>query len=180
MSDTNREQDARLRPALPDDAAAITRLHVAGWQVAYRGLLPDELLDSLDVEERTRTRRQHLESPFSPELRNWVLEDAAGLVGWAATAPARDEDLDQQSCELLAIYLDPPRYGQGHGRRLLAHCLEDTTARGYREMVLWVLVGNERASRFYSAAGFERDETVPAKPFRDTGVAECRLRRALG
>jgi len=41
-----------LRPAQPADAAAVARVHVRSWQVAYRGLLPDEYLDGLQPEDR--------------------------------------------------------------------------------------------------------------------------------
>ena len=36
-----------IRPASTADASAIARIHVAGWQSAYRDILPDEHLDSL-------------------------------------------------------------------------------------------------------------------------------------
>src|SRR6201986_2388512 len=41
-----------LRPAEPDDAAAVARVHVCSWQIAYRGLLPEEYLDALAPEDR--------------------------------------------------------------------------------------------------------------------------------
>jgi len=36
-----------IRPALPNDAAEIARVHVDSWRSSYRGLLADEFLDSL-------------------------------------------------------------------------------------------------------------------------------------
>ena len=36
-----------MRLAMSADAAAIARLHVASWQTAYRGALPDDYLDRL-------------------------------------------------------------------------------------------------------------------------------------
>jgi hypothetical protein len=41
-----------IRPARPGDAEAIAHVHVETWQAAYRGLVPDEHLDSLDVDAR--------------------------------------------------------------------------------------------------------------------------------
>src|SRR5207247_6993946 len=37
----------RLRAAVPSHAAAIAVVHVRSWQVGYRGILPDPLLDAL-------------------------------------------------------------------------------------------------------------------------------------
>ena len=33
-----------LRPAVPDDAMAVARVHVRAWQVAYRGSMPAQYL----------------------------------------------------------------------------------------------------------------------------------------
>jgi len=41
-----------LRPAKTSDAAGIAAVHVAGWQAAYRHLLPAAYLDALDPAER--------------------------------------------------------------------------------------------------------------------------------
>ena len=169
----------RLRAARPDDAEAVARLHVAAWQAAYLGLLPDSLLDGLDVDERIARRRAALSEPWSPEVRNWVIESGDVLEGWAATGPSRDEDLGEDAHELYAIYLQPCCVGRGLGRELMRHCLQDAADRGFSELVLWVLRGNARADAFYRAAGFVADDRVPSKPFRDTGVRQVRLRQAL-
>ena len=39
----------RVRRATVDDADAIGWIHVESWQVAYRGLVPDWYLGSLDA-----------------------------------------------------------------------------------------------------------------------------------
>ncbi len=44
--------DLTVRAASSSDARAIAAVHVRAGQVAYRGLLPDELLDRLSVEDR--------------------------------------------------------------------------------------------------------------------------------
>jgi hypothetical protein len=38
-----------------DDADAIAPVHVRSWQAAYRGFMPDEVLDGLDVGRCTRS-----------------------------------------------------------------------------------------------------------------------------
>ena len=112
-----------------------------------------------------------------PDTRNWAQEQDGVLIGWAATGDARDDDLDESSHELYAIYLEPDAIGQGHGRALMTHCLEDVRARGHRELVMWVLRGNARAQAFYRAAGFEIDPRVVPAGFLDTGATKLRMRR---
>src|SRR5438309_1171171 len=49
-----------LREASVDDADGIARAHTASWRTSYRGILPDTILDRIDVGQRVTTRRQIL------------------------------------------------------------------------------------------------------------------------
>ena len=172
--------DSPIRRARVEDARAIAILHTASWQTAYRGVLPDEMLDRIDVDERAARHAGNLANPSSPEGRWWVLEQEEAVVGWAATGPCRDDGLDERCHELYAIYLLPACVGQGHGRALIQHCLADAVQRGYGEMVMWVLTGNERARRFYAAAGFSPDERVPSLvAFEESDAHKLRMVRSL-
>jgi hypothetical protein len=44
--------DMLLRPAEPDGALAVARVHVRSWQAAYRTLLRDQDLDQLCPQDR--------------------------------------------------------------------------------------------------------------------------------
>ena len=43
-----------IRPAEPDDALDVARVHVRSWQTGYHGLLPAAYLDQLRPEERAQ------------------------------------------------------------------------------------------------------------------------------
>lgn len=148
------ESTVFIRPAMVCDAAPLTALHVASRRATYRGLMPDRLLDG-DAGERERARlwQARLATP-EPGARTWVALDGDALLGFAASSPARDADLDPlRAGEVTSIYLDPGRIGLGVGRALFEHTLDDLRARGFQEVVLWVLEGNARAARFYARAG---------------------------
>ena len=170
---------AVIRPAELRDAEAIGRLHARSWKAAYRGILPDELLDGVCEEERVEQRRKALRKPFRPDVANWVIEEDGAVRGWASTAAARDDDLGDDTFELLAIYLPPGDVGKGYGRRLMEHCLAEGRRRGFAEMTMWVLAGNERAQRFYRKAGFVADERVTPEEFGTTGALKLRMWREL-
>jgi len=168
-----------IREAHVDDARAIGTLHVRSWRAAYRGILPDALLDGLSMEEWIERRRKALIEPLWEGVRNWVVEEGGRIRGWAAMGPSRDEDLARGAQELMAIYLPPDDVGKGYGRRLMEHCIAAAIEQGSSEMTMWVLAGNERAQRFYAKAGFEADPRVSAEDFRDTGALKLRMWRTL-
>jgi ribosomal protein S18 acetylase RimI-like enzyme len=148
----------RIREAVPADARAIAEIHVRSWQAAYRGQLSDDYLDDLSVEDRLEHHRRSLEEPMA-EWRTWVAQDGEDVVGFAVTGPSQDADATEKTGELYAIYLEPEHIGSGSGRSLFEHAVGDLRERGYLSATLWVLETNERARRFYEAAGWGPDGT---------------------
>ena len=50
-----------IRRAVPDDAEAIEQVHVQTYKTSYRGFLPDDFLDNLEVnEEHVKHMRKHI------------------------------------------------------------------------------------------------------------------------
>lgn len=137
---------------------------MASWRHAYRGLLPDDYLDRLSVDERERTRREHLEDPAS-EWGTLVVDDAGRVVGFSTYGPSRDEDATPATGEVPAIYLDPEVIGTGVGRDLLAETIVALRAAGFTRASLWVLEQNVRARRFYEKAGWVWDGSVSTHSF---------------
>ncbi len=163
-----------VRPAVVADADAIGRVHVSAWQVAYRGLMPDELLDGLDAAARAEMWRERLETGEAVPL---VVEDEDGeVVGVAHVGPDRQQPMWG---ELWMINLAPEAWGKGLGRALLEAATEALRTQGYSEAVLWVLDGNARARRFYEAAGWQIDGTAKREDVGGTVVTEVRYRRTL-
>ncbi|HEY5947521.1 MAG TPA: GNAT family N-acetyltransferase, partial [Kofleriaceae bacterium] len=126
-----------IRFATPEDSQAIAETHVLGWRAAYRGVVPDNVLDGLSIDTRAAQWRGRLEDRAATERRVWVIEDAARVQGFATTAPTRDEDDNPATTsELMAIYLRPEAWGQGLGRDLMLHSLADVRTRGWCEVSL--------------------------------------------
>jgi ribosomal protein S18 acetylase RimI-like enzyme len=141
-----------VRDARPDDALAIAVVHIRSWQAAYRGLLPDEYLDALRVEERAARYT------FGANDQQTILavEDDATISAFATFGASRDYDAAGAG-ELHALYVDPPRWDAGIGRLLMGEFETRMRAQGFPEAILWVLVGNEPAERFYRAWGYRHD-----------------------
>jgi GNAT superfamily N-acetyltransferase len=169
-----------IRAALVDDARRVAEIHVAAWRAAYRGHMPDEVLDNLSVDQRAQHWTQIVAAPTSPERRLWLADVDGRVDAFAATGPSRDTDAAATPAEVYAIYADPTRWGRGAGRALMSHVVEDLAARRLAAVTLWVLDANERARRFYEIAGFVLDGAEKAGVFGGRTLNEVRYRRALG
>ncbi|MFC4912768.1 GNAT family N-acetyltransferase [Actinomadura gamaensis] len=159
----------KVRHATPDDAEALAKVHVAGWQTAYRGIIPDADLDALRWEDRVARWRERA-APGSG-VTVLVAEADGEVIGFASSGPPRDEDLaPDRAWELYAIYLRPSTWRRGVGTALLQRTIEAVPAH-VPALVLWVLDVNARARAFYERNGLAPDgTTVPSRigpPHRD-------------
>jgi ribosomal protein S18 acetylase RimI-like enzyme len=156
-----------IRPATPDDAEAVARVHVETWRAAYAHALPAEGLAGLSVTQRTEMHRR-----FPPV----VAEVDGEIVGFVSVGPGTDPDTDG---ELYAIYVLPDHWGSGVGRALMRAGEERLRELGHQHAVLWVLEDNPRARRFYEAAGWTLDGTRRPIEIFGQPVPEIRYEKSL-
>ncbi|CAH0204471.1 GNAT family N-acetyltransferase [Microbacterium sp. Bi121] len=144
-----------VRAAALTDADGIAAVHVRSWQAAYRGLMPQEVLDGLSVEERADGWRSILADPERIS-RTLVAEHDGRVVGWAGFGDARDEDAPGTG-ELWGIYALPDSWSSGVGHALITAVERELADAGHAVAYLWVLEGNERAGAFYERHGWAAD-----------------------
>jgi ribosomal protein S18 acetylase RimI-like enzyme len=160
-----------VRRAIRDDAGAIAEVHVLGWKWAYRGAMPDAFLDALSPEQREEGWQRTLDRPDRPVF---VAERGGKVVGFVASGPAEEDSVDLSRGQVFALYLDPAVVGTGVGRALLSRAVEDLRQRGYGQAVLWVLGTNDRARRFYEAAGWRADGEQRTETWAGLSLDEVR------
>jgi len=139
--------------------------------------MPDQVLDHLQLDEFEATWNKNLSRP---ERVNLVCETDEGIVGFAAVGPSRDHDTHSaKTGEMYALYVEPGHWGKGTGRALWERALDELQARGYEDVIVWVLEANARARGFYEHVGFEL-EPGAVKAIERYGVAvpEVRYKRA--
>lgn len=168
-----------IRIAQPEDAEAIARVHIRSWQQAYRDLLPDEFLLSLEatLDRRTGFWRESIEKGAAV----LVAEVGAELVGWIAFGPSRDDDAQPGvSAEIEALYVLAEHWSTGVGRGLWLAARQQLAEQGFESLTLWVLAQNQRAIRFYRHAGLAPDENSRRSISRGgRTLEEIRYRTAL-
>jgi len=144
--------EMQIRLAQTEDAMAVARVHVRSWQVAYRGLLPDDYLDQLRPEDRAAKYNFADPNPQAP--KTLVAAEGSLIHGFATTMPSRDSNLPDHA-ELAALYVHPDQWGRGIGAALIAAARGSLVQQGFRTAYLWVLAGNTRADRFYQIDGWQ-------------------------
>jgi GNAT superfamily N-acetyltransferase len=166
-----------LRPADPADAMAVASVHVRAWQVAYRELLPADYLASLKPEDRAARYTFGETDPRKP-MTTVAVDEAAIVRGFVTTCAARDADMPGYG-EVAAIHVDPEYWGRGVGQALLASARAFLLDSGFNRALLWVLVGNLRAERFYERDGWTPDGTRRTDTVWGVQVNDQRYRRVL-
>jgi len=179
-----------VREATVDDADAIARVHVDSWRGAYRGLVPDSVLDGLSVERRAEGWREWL-APDRATRRNidglgriiaaartWVAEREDRIVGFVNAGPSRESDV--ANCgEVYAIYVLPEAWDNGVGAALMNAAVSWLRTR-YAGAMLWVLAGNDRGRAFYEKGGWGPDGSVQKLDFDGIDLDEVRYRIDFG
>lgn len=170
-----------VRPADAADAEGLARVRIASWRAAYRGIVPDAVLDGFDPVIEVETWRGRLAAASDVRLAvATIVDPPAGsrLVGFVATGPGRHAG-EAGLGEVWAIYVDPDAQGRGVGSALMESAVGDLASRGFGEAILWVFEANSSARAFYERLGWTRDGA--AKTFEIGGAAplELRFRRRL-
>lgn len=80
-----------VRRATQADLLEVAQVHVLTWQACYRGIMPDESLDRLSIQEREAAWQKFVDTPARTLL---VCRSERRTVGFASYGPTRDDDKD--------------------------------------------------------------------------------------
>jgi 2-(1,2-epoxy-1,2-dihydrophenyl)acetyl-CoA isomerase len=158
-------QSVEIRPATIDDTAAIAPFHLACWQNAYSGLVPQDFIESLRRQDRTQRWRERLEAPHD---ETHVAVAVETVVGLATVGPINDRS-PLPPVELRSLYVHADQYGTGLAQHLVEAALTGRAAS------LWVFEGNARARAFYGKHGWR--PTGERRIDAGTRIPELRLAR---
>ncbi len=169
-----------VREAEAGDAAAIAALQVRSWRTAYRGIVPDAVLDGLAEDawlERwtdglAGVRRDGVHRLVS--TASWGGPPRAVAVCGPAIGPAA-----ALTAQLYVLYADPSSWGCGHGSALLRRVHELLASDGHLGALLWVAAGNARSIGFYERRGWVRDGETQREQVAGATFDEVRMVREL-
>lgn len=141
-----------LRPATPDDAGAIARLHIRVWRETVGHLAPPEALRLLSEEDRRLTQWQDILTNPRPDQAVLVVEREEALIAMGAAA-APSLPVFEGRGEIKTVYVDQQFQRQGLGRRLMGTLARHLIDCAYTGAALSVVEGNDTALEFYKALG---------------------------
>jgi len=139
-----------VREAVVDDAEGIARVHTDSWQTSYRGILPDTVLDRIDVGQRADSRRKILRDRSVFQLVAYDVTHG-DIVGFCDAGASRRHV--PYAGEVYAIYLAHRAKRHGIGQEMFERVQAWLVANEMRSMIVWVLENNHHARRFYEALG---------------------------
>ena len=93
-----------------------------------------------------------------PAARFLILDDADDIAGYIKLLHGEPPGcvVHENTVELVRIYADPDRIGQGIGARLMQAAVEMALSLGAASIWLAVWESNEAAIKFYKKWGFEK------------------------
>lgn len=159
-----------VRRAAYGDAEAIAAVRIASWQEGYRGIAPQEKLDSMDVAASTKQWRGWLAQAHALPKKVFVGVVAGQVLGVSSYGPA-DSDC-QGSCgvrcaQLNLMYVHPQAWSGGVGSAMLGTCMADMVRCGFIWGYLWVARDSVRSRGFYQKHGWsptgevDEDRSIP-------------------
>ncbi len=122
-------------------------VHYKSWQETYRGLMEGSYLEGVTLERCQAMARKWTDNIL-------VAKDGDQVIGFAAYGPCRDEGASAFG-EVFAIYVLAEFHRQRVGYELMNAAFEKL--KEYKEIVVWVLKGNDKAIKFYERYGFRFD-----------------------
>lgn len=166
--------DRSVRPAIPDDSAAIAAVQQAAISADHPGLDP-KVPAALGSEQAAAAWDEAVRRPPSPRHRVLSALEDRTLVGFVAFAPSTEEaDL----VEVLELRVHPAHARKGHGSRLLAAAVDVLAPERVPALICWSAEGTPLDS-LLTATGWAADGARRALEAPGTTISQRRWRTRL-
>ena len=143
--------DIIIRESIESDYTTITDISIIGWRHAYRGMLEQELLDSLSFEEILERKKKW----FSGEGHCSIVAVIEGaVVGFCDFGVSRRPEYGPG--EIKAIYLLPQYQGRGVGKLIMQSAMSKLREYNLIPFSVSTLEQNIAAQKFYEKLGFDQ------------------------
>jgi len=134
-----------------EDAIQIAKLVVDSWRTTYKGLINQEYLDNLNIQNVTDRWKKEFEQ------NNIILvykenKNILGVIKFGA------EELEKDKGEIFVLYVKLEERRKGIGTKLLNQAKQELLKMGYKDMIVWCFDENKIGKSFYLKSGGEQKE----------------------
>ena len=142
-----------VRTATESDLPVVARIHMASWQDAYKGILPDALLAGRTTNGALAGWRK----TFTDYPGNITVACAAdgAVIGFCCAGPVVDAGKNAPfQFQVYGLHADPPHRRQGAGAALLRAGLDRSLHEfGMTSAIVWTLEDLTMSRKFYEREG---------------------------
>ncbi len=139
-----------IRNIKEKDIPSVVDIQINGWKSAYKGIIADSFLNSIDRDAKIkRMRKNYKDNGFIVAILN------NEVVGFCRYIESNEFTTDMQNidCELLALYVKPQLKYNGIGTKLFEFVTNEFRSNSKTKMILWCLKDNEPSKMFYTKMG---------------------------
>lgn len=130
-----------------EDIESIANLYVMNWKKTYIGLLHDNFLSGLTVNDGIKKWRKYL---TKEKYRIFVAYEKEKFLGFSACK----EDEELKNCLYLdSLHVSENSRGKGVGTKLINTVGSYAYIKGYERMSICIVKGNDKAKRIYEKMG---------------------------
>ena len=140
-----------VRKTTLDDVRETTKVHIATWQSAYKGIIPQGFLDKMSDDYEMRVERWAKTLSEGHAEYSLVAEVDGRIVGILHGGNSRHSEYPHDK-EVYAIYVLDEYQGRGVGKKLIQTIAKTFVEEESKGMVIWVLEEN-KSKKFYEAIG---------------------------
>jgi len=143
-----------IRKAEVDDATGIAKVQVDSWKTTFKGIVPDDFLESLSYEKREPIWKRAV-----MENNLYIAEDENNhVIGFSVGGKERTGNYETFPGELYSIFILKEYQGTGIGRLLVKSVVNDLKKKKLNSMLVWIIEENP-ACQFYEALGGKKVDT---------------------
>ncbi len=135
----------KVRKAGVSDALGIAKVHVDTWRSAYKGIISDKFLQSLNYIGRENRCKERLKNQEEKHFFYVAEDELRGIIGFAVGGLEQfepnieDPITSKYEGELLAIYVLEEYQRKGIGAQLVQKVIKNLLEHAINSMLVWVL-----------------------------------------
>ena len=150
------------------DSTEIAQLIKNGWNAAYKGIISDEFLKNMDIQELSENWKNKIKTHNNV----YIYKEENKILGVIIFGESKDY-ITKDIGEVFVLYVKVEEKRKGIGTQLMNFAKNKLIEEGYTKMIIWCLIGNKEGANFYKKCGGiktkERDYILGGIQIREEG-----------